>query len=480
MLKAHYFHDAVITGARLLYPSGKVQHNGLATTSLKHVAIYSPFRGLKPRSNNFELLDNIDLHPWDYTHECSAVTAACMLIKKSDFDAIGGFDEQLKVAYNDVDLCFRANETFPTRPIICCNESKIIHLESESRGLDNDNIRNVRLAKERYLLVNKHHAVFNGFDKYLGIDIPCDDISKASKQIFDGRHEPVGSSGPDISLNKLYHEQLYAENKKEFACIFVHYDKDAIIAEECLHHLKQLGEYCDLYFVSSSEKLDSKPEEIKKIIPLCKQILVRKNSGYDFGCWSHVIRDNYDDLCSYRGVLLCNDSNWGPMSDFSDTFQKIQKFSSDADFFGLTSSITPSWHLQSFFILYSNHLFSSSYFKQHWFNISNLQSKYDIIINYEVQWSGRLKRLGFKGMCLYGDDISLAKNCTHMHWDSLLKSNYPYLKKELLRDNPLIIDLQHLSEIISAYQEDWRRHILEYLKRYGKANSDIAAFFHES
>ena len=133
-----------------------------------------------------------------------------------------------------------------------------------------------------------------------------------------------------------------------------------------------------------------------------------------------------------------------------------------------------------FFILYSNHLFSSSYFKQHWFNISILQSKYDIIINYEVQWSGRLKRLGFKGMCLYGDNISLAENCTHMHWDSLLKSNYPYLKKELLRDNPLIIDLQHLSEIISAYKQDWRRHILEYLKRYGKENSDIAAFFAES
>ena len=115
------------------------------------------------------------------------------------------------------------------------DRSKIIHLESESRGVDNDNIRNVRLAKERYLLVNKHHAVFNEFDKYLGIDIPCDDTIKASKQIFDGRHEPIRSSVPDISLNKLYYEQLYTENKREYACIFVHYDKDAVIAEECLH-----------------------------------------------------------------------------------------------------------------------------------------------------------------------------------------------------------------------------------------------------
>ena len=480
LLKSHYFHDSIITGARLLYPSGKIQHNGIATTSLKHVAVYSPFCGLKPQANNSELFDNIDSHPWDYTHEASAVTAACMLIKKSDFDAIGGFNEHLKVAYNDIDLCFRAKEAYPARPIICCNEVKIIHLESESRGLDNDKIREARLNKERYSLVNRHHSVFNDFDKYLGIDIPSSDIRQATKKIFEGQHNVISSSGSDIPMEKLYHEQLFAENKRAFACIFVHYDKDATIAEECLYHIRKLGEYCDVYFVSSSEKLDSKPEEIKKIIPLCKQILIRKNSGYDFGCWSHVIRDNYDTLCSYQGVLLCNDSNWGPMSDFSDTFQKILKLSSEADFFGLTSSITPSWHLQSFFILYSKRLFSSSYFKQHWFNIGILDSKYEIVINYEVKWSGRLKRLGFKGVSLYGNSFSLAENCTHMHWDSLLKSNYPYLKKELVRDNPLMVDLQHLPELISAYKENWRRHILEYLKRYGKQNTSVPLSLPES
>ena len=101
-------------------------------------------------------------------------------------------------------------------------------------------------------------------------------------------------------------------------------------------------------------------------------------------------------------------------------------------------------------------------------------------MNYEVQWSGRLKRLGFKGVSLYGNNFSLAENCTHMHWDSLLKSNYPYLKKELVRDNPLMVDLQHLPELISAYKENWRRHILEYLKRYGKQNTSIPLSLPES
>ena len=472
LLKTHHFYGAIITGTRLLYPSQKVQHNGLATTNQKHIAVISPFRG-KSLSHPAESFGDIDLHPWDRTHECTAVTAACMLIKKSDFDNLGGFNERLKVAYNDVDLCLRAKEIYPSRPIICSTESKIIHLESESRGLDLDRETNVRLAKERYLLVNNHHNIFNSPDIFIGSETASDDPYRVAKSIFDRQHNVVKSSISDISLERIWFKEIFTQPRRDYACIFVHYDKDAIITQDCLYHIQKLGEYCDVYFVSSSEKLAAKVEELDKITSLCKQILIRENSGYDFGCWSHVIRDNYDVLCGYEGVLLCNDSNWGPMNDFSDTFSRIKDYSSEADFFGLTSSITPSWHLQSFFILYTRRVFCSSYFKQHWFNIGVLRSKYEIVVNYEVNWSGRLQRLGFKGMSVYGDTLSLAENHTHVHWDVLLKSDYPYLKKELLRDNPLMIDLKHLPEIISIYSENWSSHIVNYLTRYGQKDCQI-------
>ena len=265
LLKSHYLHNSIITGARLFFPSGNIQHNGIATTSLKHIAVYSPFTGLKPRPNSLELFGNFDSHPWDYTHECSAVTAACMLIKKSDFAFIGGFDEQLKVGYNDIDLCFRAKEAYPSRPIICCNEATIIHLESESRGLDNNKFRRARLDKERYTLVNKHHSIFDSPDNFLALDIPTNDVYKASKVILEHQNKSIISNRAKISLEKLYHKSCYIQNKKNIACVFVHYDKDALISKECVHHLKNLGEYCDVYFVSSSEKLHSKPCEIQKI-----------------------------------------------------------------------------------------------------------------------------------------------------------------------------------------------------------------------
>lgn len=460
LLKTHIFYNAIITGSKLLYPSGKIQHNGLATTQEKHIAVHSPFRGQNTNLNH-ELLSSCDSHPWDRTHECSAVTAACMLMKKEDFVSIDGFDEKFKVAYNDVDLCFRAKEKYSQRPIICSTDIKIFHLESESRGLDDDNEKAVRLYHERIKLINRHENIFNYPDRFTGINNPFDDIQRVVKTTFDRKFIDLSSSRKsDIDIEEFDFYESTEDKAQKYACIFVHYDKDSLISSDCVHHVEKLSEYCDVFFVSSSEYLERSPGQIGRIKPFCKQILIRKNSGYDFGCWSHVIRKNYNQLCKYEGVLLANDSNWGPLHDFSDTFLKINNLCNDVDFLGLTSSTTPSWHLQSFFIMYSQKVFSSSYFKQHWFNIGVLDSKFDIVMTYEVDWCTRLKRLGFTGTSLYGNS-STANNPTHVDWKKLIKNKYPYLKKELVRENPLRIDLNELPEILSSYEWNWKDSLLD-------------------
>lgn len=481
LLKTHHFYNAIITGSKLLYPSGRIQHNGLAITQEKHVAVHSPFRGQNTNLNH-ELLSDGDSHPWNRTHECSAVTAACMLMKKEDFLSIGGFNEELKVAYNDVDLCFRAKEKYTLRPIICATDTKIFHLESESRGLDDDDEKAARLYHERIKLINRHENLFTHPDEFTGVNHPFDDIQKYIKTNFDRKFIDISCiPKSDIDLEELTYYQSNYSKPRKYACIFVHYDKDSLISADCVHHIEKLSDYCDLFFVSSSEYLEKSPEEIEKIKPFCKQILIRKNSGYDFGCWSHVIRKNYSQLCEYEGVLLANDSNWGPLKDFSDTFSKINNLLAEVDFIGLTSSTTPSWHLQSFFIIYSKKVFESAYFKQHWFNIGIHNSKIDIIMSYEVDWCTRLKRLGFIGTSLYGDS-STANNPTHVDWKMLIKNHYPYLKKELIRENPLRIDLSELPIILSSYEWNWKDCLLDYLKRYGNEKSDIAELLqpHES
>ena len=210
LLKSHYLHNAIITGSKLLYSSGKIQHNGLATSTQKHIAILSPFRGEKAHLDHIESLDESDLHPWERTHECSAVTAACMLIKKDDFVSIGGFDEKLKISYNDVDLCFRAKEKFSSRPIVCSTEAKIFHLESESRGFDTNPEKRARLYHEKTYLVDCHLHLFSTFDRFLGFNPPSDDIRRYIKTSIDRKYAQSSSySLSPISMDVLYSCLLY-------------------------------------------------------------------------------------------------------------------------------------------------------------------------------------------------------------------------------------------------------------------------------
>ncbi len=91
-----------IVGAKLLYPDGTVQHAGVVL-GLRGPADH-PFVGEAMASQGYGgrlLLDQ----------QYSAVTAACMMVRKSVYDAVGGMDaEAFKVSYNDVDFCLRVRE----------------------------------------------------------------------------------------------------------------------------------------------------------------------------------------------------------------------------------------------------------------------------------------------------------------------------------------------------------------------------------
>ena len=89
-----------VVGARLLYPSGAIQHAGIALGM-----------SLDGAGHPGRLLFHSDLFPWlDVTRNVTAVTGACLGIRKAVFDQFGGFDPQFPLDYNDVDLCLRASQ----------------------------------------------------------------------------------------------------------------------------------------------------------------------------------------------------------------------------------------------------------------------------------------------------------------------------------------------------------------------------------
>lgn len=114
-----------VVGARLLYPDGSPQHEGVAVGVRGHAwnINHRGYQGLG------EIVRN-----------CAAVTGACMLTRAEVFRELGGFDERMRVAFNDVDYCLRARERGYL--VTYTPHAVLFHVEGATRGAyhpDGDN-----------------------------------------------------------------------------------------------------------------------------------------------------------------------------------------------------------------------------------------------------------------------------------------------------------------------------------------------------
>jgi GT2 family glycosyltransferase/tetratricopeptide (TPR) repeat protein len=114
-----------IVGAKLLYPTGAIQHagvllgwNGRAIHDGLYEDRYAPGPGGR----------------WQLRRRVSAVTGAFLAIRKTVFDEVGGFDEQrLAIGYSDLDLAFKVRER--GLAVLYAPEIELTHFESKSRGM---------------------------------------------------------------------------------------------------------------------------------------------------------------------------------------------------------------------------------------------------------------------------------------------------------------------------------------------------------
>lgn len=132
--------DVGAVGAKLFYPDGRIQHAGIVLGLGPQRVAGHEFRGAPgdlPGPQNRLLL----------TRQVSAVTAACMVVRRDRFLEVGGFDEvQFPVAFNDVDLCLKLGER--GYRILWTPKARLMHLESASRGSDKQQETAARLRRE--------------------------------------------------------------------------------------------------------------------------------------------------------------------------------------------------------------------------------------------------------------------------------------------------------------------------------------------
>jgi GT2 family glycosyltransferase len=126
---------AAVIGARLLYPSGAIQHAGVAIGQDGYP--HNLYAGFPPD------------HPAvARSRRLQAVTGACMLVRREAFEAAGGFDAGFLNSLEDVDLCLRIGEA--GGEVHYCAEAIVTHLESASRGREDRFEQSLSLYRERW------------------------------------------------------------------------------------------------------------------------------------------------------------------------------------------------------------------------------------------------------------------------------------------------------------------------------------------
>lgn len=129
--------DVGIVGAKLFYPDDTIQHAGIVI-GIGGVA-GAVFTGLPGVYSGY-------LHKASIQQDLSAVTAACMMVKRSVYEELGGLEEKLKVAFNDVDFCLRARDKGYL--VVYNPEVKLYHHESKSRGTEDSKEKIRRFQNE--------------------------------------------------------------------------------------------------------------------------------------------------------------------------------------------------------------------------------------------------------------------------------------------------------------------------------------------
>jgi len=262
--------------------------------------------------------------------------------------------------------------------------------------------------------------------------------------------------------------------------VFVHYDAAGEVQPYVLPYLQALRSHgFDIVFVSNSGKLVKDAKAVLQ--PLCAAVLTRRNIGYDFGAMRDGLFFAAAKPENTDMVLVLNDSVYGPLCDIGPLLEGIDF--SRADVWGATESYQNRYHLQSYFFAVGPVALGSKAWNMFWKSVRPVSNKLWVIMNYEIGMTRSMLKYGLRCAAvvtykdlvsridptslvrkdrdepndtdpfvinrkthlthiLYSSSHRVPMNPTAELWRQLMESRFPFIKRELLRDNPArVIDL---------------------------------------
>ena len=170
--------DVGICGCRLLYDDDTIQHAGVVI-GFGGIAGHT-FIGLHETQNSY-------CHRAMIAQDYSAVTAACMMSKKSIFESVGGFSEELAVAFNDIDYCMKVRAL--GKLVVYTPYALLYHYESKSRGLEDTPEKVERFNKEIATFMKKWGDILEKGDPYYNPNLT---LRKSDFALRDLLKEKIG------------------------------------------------------------------------------------------------------------------------------------------------------------------------------------------------------------------------------------------------------------------------------------------------
>ncbi len=263
--------------------------------------------------------------------------------------------------------------------------------------------------------------------------------------------------------------------------LFMHFDSRGVVRQQLLDYMRDLAENGrEIVFVTNSGKL--RPEAMRALQGLCAAVIVRRNIGYDFGAWADAIHELGLPRAGTEEVILVNDSVFGPLLPLGDVLRRLDY--GKAEIWGLTESWQVRYHLQSFFLAFGPAALRSETFAKFWGNVRPVPAKSYIVKAYEIGFTQAMVKGGLRCAALWkyetliklvnrdelekliqaeetelgrADPIQITRklqvlrirdavarrvalNPTSDLWRQLLLSGFPFIKRELLRDNPTKVE----------------------------------------
>ncbi len=203
-------------------------------------------------------------------------------------------------------------------------------------------------------------------------------------------------SRPDLKEILNFNINLIKRRRrvKRRAAVFAFYNKEGIIHSYVLRYIKALRQVTDfIVFCADNELGDSDLDELR---PYVNHFIVGRHNEYDFGSYKRGLEylQNSGQQNNLDSIVLCNDSCYGPITDFQTIFSSME--SRNLDFWGITRNVQYEEHLQSYFLVFTKGVFCDHSFANFFAQVTKHDSVDEVIKNYEVTLTKRLERRGYK------------------------------------------------------------------------------------